>query len=55
MDRIRTEAETQSDDALASEVIDAAVALAKGDKALKARLMSELGILDVDSAERPQA
>lgn len=52
VDRIRTEAETQSDEALAGEVIDAAVALAKGDKALKARLMSELGILDVDEGKR---
>ena len=51
VDRIRTEAETQSDAALAGEVIDAAVALAKGDKELKARLVAALGILDVDSGK----
>ena len=47
VDRLRTEIDTQSDEALAGEVIDAAVALAKGDKALKERLVSALGILDM--------
>jgi len=54
IDRVRTEAELQSDDELASEVIDAAVALAKGDKALKARLVAALGILDVVPERRSE-
>ncbi|KKK92269.1 hypothetical protein LCGC14_2704610, partial [marine sediment metagenome] len=43
-----------SDDELASEVIDAAVTLAKGDKALKARLVAALGILDVVPEHRSE-
>jgi len=54
IDRVRTEAELQSDDELASEVIDAAVTLAKGDKALKARLVAALGILDVVPEHRSE-
>ena len=54
IDRVRTEAELQSDDELASEVIDAAVVLAKGDKALKARLVAALGILDVVPKRRSE-
>ncbi len=54
IDRVRTAAELQSDDELASEVIDAAVALAKGDKALKARLVAALGILDVVPERRSE-
>ena len=54
IDRVRTEAELQSDDELASEVIDAAVVLAKGDKALKARLVAALGILDIVPGRRSE-
>ena len=52
--RIHMETETQSDEALSKEVIDAAVALAKGDKALKARLVAALGILDVVPERRSE-
>ena len=51
IDRVRTEADDKSDEALADEVVDAALALAKGDKRLKRRLMVGLGILHVDSGK----
>ena len=51
IDRVRTDADDKSDEALADEVVDAALALAKGDKRLKARLMASLGILHVDSGK----
>lgn len=51
IDRVRTEADDKSDEALADEVVDAALALAKGDKRLKARMTTGLGILHVDSGK----
>ena len=51
IDRIRTEADDKTDEALADEVVDAALALAKGDKRLKARITAGLGILHVDSGK----
>ena len=51
IDRVRTEADDKTDEALADEVVDAALALAKGDKRLKARLLASLGILHVDSGK----
>ena len=51
IDRVRTEADDKSDEALADEVVDAALALAKADKRLKARITAGLGILYVDSGK----
>ncbi len=48
IDRVRTEADDKTDEALADEVVDAALVLAKGDKRLKARITAGLGILHVD-------
>ena len=51
IDRVRTVADDKSDEALADEVVDAALALAKADKRLKARITVGLGILHVDSGK----
>ena len=51
IDRVRTEVDDKNDAELADEVVDAALALAKGDKRLKARITAGLGILDVDSGK----